>query len=135
MFLLIPVLILGCSARAENYQLPDSSGSNSLPSESNVKDDANYIPSAIRSDFPVPKEAQKTNHPSKNPDLKYVRYAYQGLMDSKKRERYFAEIEKWGWNEEKQEQMGSMHVFSNQKTKERVHITIHDNFFTIFFRK
>lgn len=93
--------------------------------------DHSFVASAIDPEFPVPKSAQKTNHQSNNPNIEYVRYSYQGLMNLNQRNQYFSEIKKWGWVELKHEQMGAMHIF--QKGKKRIHLTVHQDFFTIFF--
>lgn len=130
--LLFSLLMLGCSVEQKQPK-QDATIVSSQSSSLDSKDHQAYIPSAIHPEFPVPKQAQKTNHRSNNPNIIYVRYAYQGLMDLKKRDQYFKEIEKWGWQEKKQEQMGSMHIF--EKGNERIHVTIHSDFFTIFTQK
>jgi len=128
-FLLISTMMFGCQSIEKT---PQPIVSSTQSSQSQGKNQA-YIPSAIHPEFPVPKQAQKTNHRSKNPNIKYIRYSFHSLMDLRKREQYFAEIQKWGWQEMEQEQMGTMHVF--KKGEKRIHLTIHSDFFTIFTQK
>jgi|GEM_PF-6476714 len=133
-FLLFFLVLPGCNAINEKAQSNSTDVSATQQSSSKVQQkNPAYIPSAIEPDFPVPKQAEKTNHRSKNPKIRYVRYAFSGLMDLSKRDQYFREIEKWGWRENKQEQMGAMHVFV--KGEKRIQITIHPEFFTIFTKK
>lgn len=126
-------VITGCTSTAENKTLQRDSNTDSFTQEIHNQNEKAYSPSSIHPDFPVPKQAKKTNHRSNNPKITYVRYAFQGLMKMNKRNQYFAEIEKWGWREKKQEQMGSMHVF--EKGREKIHLTVHSDFFTLFSNK
>ncbi len=123
------VMITGCSSDHQGFQ-QGSDLVNTEQEELQQRNDQAYSPSSIHSDFPIPKQAIKTNHRSNNPKITYFRYAFRGLMDVKKREQYFAEIQRWGWKEKKEEQMGSMHVF--EKGAERIHLTVHSDFFTLF---
>lgn len=125
---------LGCSQsdQQEVTAIKNTPISQSELKHLSIDQSPDFTKSSIDSDFPVPKQATQTDHRSKNPSMKYVRYQYPGLTDPKLREPYFTEIEKWGWNELKEEQMGSMHIF--KRGEKRLHVTIHQDFFTLFIQ-
>lgn len=131
-FLLLAAVMLGCSA-VEKHVQQNATDVSSTQSSKVQRSNQAYVPSPIDSEFPVPKQAKRTQHRSKNPNIRYVRYAFSGLMDRSRRNQYFTEIQKWGWRENKLEQMGSMHVF--EKGEKRINLTIHPDFFTIFAKK
>lgn len=101
--------------------------------KSNTQNDTAYKPSTIESTFPVPKDSVKTDKKSKKSQMPYVRYDYTGLDQMGKRQSYFAHLRKLGWKELKNEQLGRMHVFSNNG--KQIHMTIHQDYFTIFIPK
>lgn len=89
-----------------------------------------FVGSAIDQDFPVPKEAIKTEHKSNNPNLIYVAYELKGLnFEEGIPDYYHREIEKWGWTEKNEAQLGALYVF--EKNNKTIHMTIHNGFFTL----
>jgi hypothetical protein len=89
-----------------------------------------YKPSTLDASFPVPREASISNKKAKDPHQPYVRYQYTGLTKIKKQRIYFSHLQQVGWQERKNEQLGGMYVF--QKGEKKIHMTIHDQFFTLF---
>lgn len=123
----------GCSQIESHPTSVEFSPKQGSTSQKMEQESSPYLPSSIEPEFPVPKQAQKTNHQAKKATKKYVRYAYQNLTDPKVRSTYFAEIKNWGWVEEKEEQMGSMHVFT--KGEKQIQMTVHQTFFTLFINQ
>ncbi|WP_054950644.1 hypothetical protein [Numidum massiliense] len=73
-------------------------------------------------EFPVPKSAliaKKRNS--------HIEYKLNGLTEENGLpDRYFKEIKKWGWEEQKEEQMGALQVFTKDgKTIEIITLTDH----------
>ncbi|MFK2824605.1 hypothetical protein QYG89_02685 [Bacillus sp. B190/17] len=98
--ILLVVLIAGCS--------------------SSYNEEAGYKQSTIYNDFPVPENAEPQEAKFGNPNIeKGVKYELkniggeQGLLPP---ERYFQELEERGWKEEKDKQMGSVHLFKKDDT-------------------
>ncbi|CAM3092392.1 hypothetical protein PASE110613_16370 [Paenibacillus sediminis] len=90
--------------------------------------------SAIDKGFPVPKEANKTDHTSNNPKMDYVRYSLNGLKEMNGiPDAYLKEIQTWGWTEHESERMGNMRAF--QKGTQMIHIAVYDNYFTLMIVK
>ncbi|BFH65931.1 MULTISPECIES: hypothetical protein [Paenibacillus] len=80
--------------------------------------------------FPVPKEANRTDRNVGNNKIDYVRYSMDGLKESDTfPEAYLEKIKEWGWKENEEESEGTSKVF--EKQNRIVHLTIHDNYFTV----
>lgn len=101
------------------------------PTVSSSKSHSNsYKPSTLDTSFPVPQKATVSNKKSHDPQQRYVRYQYKGLTDVRKQKAYFTHLQQVGWLEKKNEQLGGMHVF--HKGEKKIHMTIHEDFFTLF---
>ncbi|MDO7908545.1 hypothetical protein Q5741_19335 [Paenibacillus sp. JX-17] len=84
--------------------------------------------------FPVPKEANKTDRTADNPEMDYVRYALPGIKENQDiPEVYLNEIAAWGWTEETKQSTPSKRVFI--KDRKMVQLSVHDGFFTILVPK
>ncbi len=80
--------------------------------------------------FPVPKEANRTDRNVGNTKIDYVRYSMSGLKEKDSfPEEYLEKIKEWGWRENTDESEGASKVFEKQNRV--VHLTIHDNYFTV----
>lgn len=66
-------------------------------------------PSEVDPDFPIPARAERVEKPQANKGWTF--YEIRPSLTGKQFDRYLREIEKWGWNERKEEQMGRAHVF------------------------
>ncbi|KAB7705967.1 hypothetical protein F9802_12950 [Bacillus aerolatus] len=93
-----------------------------------------YKESTINKDFPVPANAEPGEANFGNPNIeKGVKYKLkniggeQGLLPP---QRYFQEIEKLGWKEEKDKQMGSVHFFKKDDTV--IAVEIEENSFDLY---
>ncbi|WP_197479966.1 hypothetical protein [Paenibacillus swuensis] len=103
-------------------------------SQVNEPDLCSYKPSALHSEFPVPAAAKPTNHKSNNPDIRYIRYTFEGVRDeSSIPPAYVTEIERRGWVEDKDAQMGGLRVF--EKTGMKINFVQSTDFFTLFTDK
>ncbi|HEY2492316.1 MAG TPA: hypothetical protein VGI33_05345 [Paenibacillus sp.] len=89
---------------------------------------------ANEKNFPVPKVASKTDRPTGNSELNYVRYSLPGLKEEDSiPDVYLQAIKSWGWQEKEDEQSDASRVFN--KDNRVVQVTIHDDFFMIMVPK
>ncbi|WP_078410680.1 hypothetical protein [Priestia abyssalis] len=90
-----------------------------------------YKPSSINADFPVPEDARLQDGEAKNPKIeKYASYKWTKSNEIQSiPEAYLNEIERNGWKERKEEQMGALRVF--EKNGNILWLTTHDDFFTL----
>lgn len=95
-----------------------------------------YAASSIRSDIPVPKQANERMHaaPFDNPSLvKGARYELrniggeQGLYPPGD---YLQKLEDEGWKEAEDERLGHTHIFEKDGT--RIAVTVHEHYFDIY---
>ncbi|MGF7049670.1 hypothetical protein J2T13_004191 [Paenibacillus sp. DS2015] len=93
-----------------------------------------YEGAANEKTFPVPNVASKTDRPTGNSELNYVRYSLPGLKEKEGiPDVYLQTINEWGWQENEDEQSDASRVFI--KDNRVVQITIHDDFFMIMVPK
>lgn len=92
---------------------------------------SSYKPSSINDDFPVPENAQLQEGEANNPKIeKYARYKWKKSNEIQSIPGdYLNEIDRNGWKERKEEQMGALRVF--EKNGNIMWITTHDDFFTL----
>lgn len=90
-----------------------------------------YKPSSINPDFPIPETARLQKKEAKNPKIeKFASYKWTKSNEIQSiPEVYLNEIERNGWKERKEEQMGALRVF--EKNGNVIWLTTHDNFFTL----
>ena len=100
-------------------------------------EDAGYEKSIINESFPVPANAEQVEAEFANPNIeKGVKYnlpkigGHQGLYPP---ERYFQEIEKWGWDQLTDKQMGDVHFFKRGETV--ISVVIKENSFEVYEMK
>ena len=100
-------------------------------------EDAGYEKSIINENFPVPANAEQVEAEFANPNIeKGVKYnlpkigGHQGLYPP---ERYFREIEKWGWDQLTDKQMGDVHFFKQGETV--ISVIIKENSFEVYEMK
>lgn len=90
--------------------------------------------SAVEKDFPVPKDATKTEAAINNSKVNYVRYSVKGLTESSRiPEVYQQVIESWGWKEDIEDNTDTMYVFT--KNDKVVQLTVHKDTFTVLVPK
>ncbi|AIQ61759.1 hypothetical protein D3C81_228470 [compost metagenome] len=84
--------------------------------------------------FPVPKEANSSDHTTTNAAMDYVRYSLPGLKEKDSLpEPYSEAIEAWGWKEVVKGKTANSYVF--QKDQSIVHLSIHDGYFIVMVPK
>ena len=90
-----------------------------------------YKPSSINPDFPVPGDARLQDGEAKNPKIeKYAAYKWTKSNEIQSiSAAYVDEIERNGWKERIEAQMGALRVF--EKDGSIIWITTHDDFFTL----
>lgn len=90
-----------------------------------------YKPSSINPDFPVPEDARLQDGEAKNPKIeKYASYKWKKSNEIQSiPEAYVDKIERNGWQERTEEQMGALRVF--EKDGKIIWMTTHDDFFTL----
>ncbi|SCW62154.1 hypothetical protein SAMN04487970_102135 [Paenibacillus tianmuensis] len=97
-------------------------------------DNNSFVGSSIDEQFPVPAEARKSDVPFSKPGVVYVRYNMKGIEEKESIPDFYAnEIRKWGWKEDKEEQVGALRVFV--KDGKTMNITTHTGYFTLFTKK
>ncbi len=96
-----------------------------------------FAPSAVAADFPIPENAEQIESYYNNPNIKHgVSYRLrqiggeQGLYNP---ERYFQEIEDWGWKELLDKRLGAVSFFVKEGTE--IAIVIKEDEFSIFEMK
>lgn len=68
-----------------------------------------FKPSDVHPDFPIPARSEKVEKPGAKKGWTF--YEIRPSLTGSQFERYIREIEKWGWKERKEEQMGRLRVF------------------------
>lgn len=68
-----------------------------------------FKPSEVDPDFPIPARSERVEKPQAKKGWTF--YEIRPSLTGKQFDRYLREIEKWGWKERKEEQMGRAHVF------------------------
>ena len=93
-----------------------------------------FVGAAVEKNFPVPKEANRTDSVLNNSKMDYVHYSLSGLReDDGVPEPYKKAITEWGWIEKVDENTGTTRVY--EKGKLIVQLTIHDDSFTVLVPK
>ncbi|NEU32041.1 hypothetical protein GN156_14860 [bacterium LRH843] len=96
-----------------------------------------YKKSTINENFPIPDKVELVNADFDNPNIKKgVKYLLnniggtQGLYPPK---RYFQEIEKWGWEELTDKQMGHVHFFKQGEAV--ISVVVKEDHFEVYEMK
>ncbi|GAK43162.1 hypothetical protein PUW24_07605 [Paenibacillus urinalis] len=85
--------------------------------------------------FPVPKEANRMDRASNNPEMDYVQYTLPGVgKNTDIPQEYINEIIEWGWKEDTAAEDTSNtdsapRIFVKDST--RVHLSLHNGYLTV----
>lgn len=94
-----------------------------------------YEEAANIKSFPIPKEANRMDRATNNPEMDYIQYSLPGVSKNDQLpDKYIDEIIKWGWTEDVISEQSSTSDLAPRifvKDSTRVHLSLHNGYLTV----